>query len=243
MKLSPGINKIFLIFYVSPFLFFLKCIILCTMVVAIDGPAGSGKSTVAKRIAGELGILFLNSGSFYRGITLAALRAGIITDFQVGRKDALLSLAESLDMDYRQERLFIAGEDVEDDLHSDAVDAWVSPVSAVPEIRELVNRKIREVTGTQSVVCEGRDMTTVVFPDAEHQFYMDASIGVQAERRFKQGVSGLSLEEIQAAIQVRDENDKKKAVGALKIAPKAVYIDTSHLTISEVCAIIISKLC
>jgi cytidylate kinase len=127
-------------------------------------------------------------------------------------------------------------------LHSDEVDAEVSGVSAIPGVRTLVNGLLRNCAAARDVVCEGRDMCTVVFPDAECQFYLDASIEVQAERRFKQGVSDLTLEEIREKIRERDEDDKKKPVGALKKAVKAVYIDTTHLTISEVCAIKQSKI-
>ncbi|AEE17143.1 (d)CMP kinase [Treponema brennaborense] len=208
------------------------------MVVAIDGPAGSGKSTIARLIADKLGITFLNSGSFYRGITLSLLRAG--TD--LSDNERILALARSLDIDYVRSRLVINGEDVEDLLHSDAVDAHAAQISAIVALRHIVNDKIRQITRSLSVVCEGRDMTTVVFPDADYKFYLDASIDVQAERRFKQGVSSLSLEEIRESIKKRDEIDKNKAEGSLKIAADAVYIDTSDLTIEQVCEIIISKI-
>jgi cytidylate kinase len=207
------------------------------MVIAIDGPAGSGKSTVAKLIAERLGFTCLNSGSFYRGITLHVLRSGL--DYR--DQEAVLALAENLALEYRQSRLVINGEDVEDLLHSDPVDAQVSQVSAIVPLRHLVNRKIREIAKSVSMVCEGRDMTTVVFPDGDYKFYLDASIDIQALRRYKQGVSGLALEQIRESIRERDEKDKKKTEGALKIASNATYIDTSDLTIDEVCAIILKK--
>ena len=105
-----------------------------------------------------------------------------------------------------------------------------------------MNKKLRKITEKQSVVCEGRDITTVVFPNAEHKFYLDASSDVRAKRRFDQGVSDLTLEEIKTAIEKRDEIDKNKKEGSLKIAEDATYIDTSLLTIDEVCAIILSKI-
>lgn len=208
------------------------------MVVAIDGPAGCGKSTVAKILAERLHLTFLNSGSFYRGITLALLRAGI--DLKDAQK--VLDFARGLNLDYVNSHLFLEGEDVEDLLHTDQVDAHAAQVSAIVPLRHIVNEKIREVTKSLSIVCEGRDMTTVVFPNAEHKFYLDASIDVQAQRRFNQGVSDLSLEEIKESIRKRDEIDKNKAEGALKIAPDALYIDTSHLTIEEVCEIMTRKI-
>ncbi|MBQ8383915.1 MAG: (d)CMP kinase [Spirochaetaceae bacterium] len=208
------------------------------MVVAIDGPAGCGKSTVAKIIADRLNITFLNSGSFYRGITLSLLRSGQ----DISDEEAVIQLARSLDIDYVDSRLVINGEDVEDQLHTDQVDAHTAQVSSIIPLRHIVNEKIRHITKSLSIVCEGRDMTTVVFPDAEHKFYLDASIEVQALRRFNQGVSKLSLEEIKETIRQRDEIDKAKAEGALKIAPDATYIDTSDLTIEQVCEIIIRKI-
>ena len=208
------------------------------MVVAIDGPAGCGKSTIAKIIADKLNITFLNSGSFYRGITLSLLRAGIPLEAQ----QEIVEFAGKLEIDYVNSRLVVNGEDVEDSLHTDEVDAHTAQVSSIIPLRHIVNEKIRHITKSLSIVCEGRDMTTVVFPDAEHKFYLDASIDVQALRRFKQGVSNLSLEEIKEGIRKRDEIDKSKAEGALKIAPDATYIDTSDLTIEQVCEIIIRKI-
>jgi cytidylate kinase len=237
------------------------------LIIAIDGPAGSGKSTIAKLVAEKTGCLFLNSGSFYRGITLKAIEAvsdpsgekapsstPVATDsgtFSPSGSEtvptlidsqSLIKLAAGLTIEYTGERLHINGEDVEDLLHSDAVDAWVSQVSAVPEVRDIVNVNLKKNAAKRNVVCEGRDRCTVVFPDAEYQFYLDASIEVQVLRRFKQGVSGLTLDEIRASIRERDERDKNKAVGALKIAENATYIDTSHLTIVEVCDIILGKI-
>ena len=208
------------------------------MIVAIDGPAGTGKSTIAKLISEKLNITFLNSGSFYRGITLALLRENIdITDEQ-----KVLDFAEKLDLDYVNDHLILNGEDVNHLLHQDIVSEHASPVSAIVELRHIVNKKLRKITETQSVVCEGRDITTVVFPNAEYKFYLDASIDVQAQRRFDQGVSELSLEEIKQAIMKRDALDKNKKEGSLKIAEDATYIDTSDLTIDNVCEIILSKI-
>ena len=208
------------------------------MVVAIDGPAGCGKSTIAKIIADKLNITFLNSGSFYRGITLSLLRSEI----NLENHQEIIAHAQKLDIDYVNSRLVINGEDVEDSLHTDQVDAHTAQVSSIIPLRHIVNEKIRHITKSLSIICEGRDMTTVVFPDAKHKFYLDASIDVQALRRFKQGVSNLSLEEIKEGIRKRDEIDKAKAEGALKIAPDATYIDTSDLTIEQVCEIIIRKI-
>lgn len=208
------------------------------MIIAIDGPAGTGKSTVAAIVAKKLGITYLNSGSFYRALTLA-LNA---TDIDLADEERVVAFCARQKLEYVNSRLVLNGTDVEDRLHDDAVSARVAPLSSIVPVRHLVNDRMREITKSLSVICEGRDMTTVVFPHAEHKFYLDASIDVQARRRFEQGVSQLSLEEIKAAIQKRDEIDRGKKEGALKRAPDAVYIDTSTLTIEQVCEIIIANI-
>ncbi|MBQ0039433.1 MAG: (d)CMP kinase [Treponema sp.] len=208
------------------------------MVVAIDGPAGTGKSTVAHRVAEELNLTFLNSGSFYRAHTLALLEAGV----DLEDVDAVMEFAGKQVLGYVDARLILNGKDVDDLLHQDKVDANVSKVSSIVPLRHLVNDRMREIVKSLNIICEGRDMTTVVFPQAEYKFYLDASIDVQAKRRFDQGCSGLTLEEVKAAIIKRDEMDRNKAEGSLKKADDAQYIDTSDLTIDDVCAIIVSKI-
>ncbi|OJF77611.1 MAG: cytidylate kinase [Treponema sp. CETP13] len=208
------------------------------MIVAIDGPAGTGKSTIAKLISKKLHIAFLNSGSFYRGITMALLDSKIDLD----NKKAVIDFSKKVKMDYVNERLILNGIDVDDHLHDARIDLNAAKVSSIPEIRDIINKKLRCITKHLSLVCEGRDMTTVVFPNAEYKFYLDASLEAQAIRRYKQNVSDLTLEQIKKEIQERDKIDKNKAVGALKIAKDANYIDTSDLTIEQVCEIITSKI-
>jgi small subunit ribosomal protein S1 len=134
---------------------------------------------------------------------------------------------------YQGGRLFLDGEDVEDGLHTDEVDRYVAQLSACVPIRHEVNRIIRELAASGSVVVEGRDMTSVVFPDAECRFYLDASADARARRRFEQGVSRMSLDEIRESILKRDEIDRHKEEGSLYVAPGVVYIDTSLLTIEQ----------
>ncbi len=208
------------------------------MVIAIDGPAGTGKSTIASIIAEKLKVVFLNSGSFYRALTLALLDSGV----DLHSEADVIDFCKKQSLEYKNSHLFLNGEDVESHLHDDRVSANVAQLSAIVEIRHLVNQRMREITESLSIVCEGRDMTTVVFPNADYKFYLDASLDVQAERRFNQGVSNLSLEEIKESIRKRDEIDKNKKEGALKIAQDAVYIDTSNLTIEDVCAIMLKHI-
>ena len=208
------------------------------MIIAMDGPAGTGKSTIASIIAEKLGITYLNSGSFYRALTLAMLEKSV----DLSNSEAVIDFAKKQKLEYKKSHLILNGQDVESRLHEDKVSANVAQVSALVPIRHLVNERMQEITKSLDIVCEGRDMTTVVFPNAEHKFYLDASLDVQAQRRFDQGVSNMTLEEIKEAIRKRDEIDRNKAEGALKRAPDAFYIDTSNLTIENVCGIILNQI-
>lgn len=208
------------------------------MIIAIDGPAGTGKSTVASLIAKKLNITYLNSGSFYRALTMALLREKV----DINDSEKVLEVCRAQNIDYKNSRLVLNGIDVEDMLHSDEISANAAQVSSNVGVRHLVNEKMRQITKSLDIVCEGRDMTTVVFPEAEFKSYLDASVEVQAERRFRQGVSNLTLEEVRQAIIKRDEIDRNKKEGALKRAEDAVYIDTSVLTIEQVCEIIVNKI-
>jgi len=219
------------------------------MIVAIDGPAGSGKSTIAKMIAEKLGITFMNTGSFYRGVTLGLLRdLGGLPDgsgarpLDLSNETQIIDFTRSVKLDYKNNHLYLNEEDVDYFLRGDAVEAVVAQVSAIVEVRHIVNEKIREVAHNTGVVCEGRDMTTVVFPDTRNKFFLDASVSARAKRRYEQGTSKLSLSQIEASIIERDSIDRNKKEGSLKIAPDAIYLDTSDLTINQVCDMIISKI-
>ena len=208
------------------------------MIVAIDGPAGVGKSTVAQSVADRFGFFNLNSGNFYRAVALKALDRGIAPESE----KELSALAASLDLDIIGGRLHLDGTDVEDELHTDRVDRVVSPVSACVPVRHIVNDHIRRITAGMNVVAEGRDMTSVVFPHGEVKFFLDASPLARAQRRFRQGVSELSLEEIRRNIEERDRKDRNKKEGSLKITEDAEYLDTSDLTLDQVCERVFDKI-
>jgi cytidylate kinase len=212
------------------------------MVVAIDGPAGVGKSTVAQKCAQAAGFQYINSGSFYRAITLAVLSKGCSPQ----DSSEVLAVALACTLDVREGRLLLNGVDVEDRLHGDAVDAWVAAHSAIPGIRQIVNERLRAIAAKRDVVVEGRDIGTVVFPQAELKVFLDADVATRAGRRHEQGTSSLSLSEIKKTIQERDHVDRNKPTGKLVAAADALRIDTSLLTIEQVCervagAILVSR--
>lgn len=212
------------------------------MVIAIDGPAGSGKSSVAKMLARRHGLTVLNTGSFYRAAALIILRtlgggedgAGAEpVDIDAG--DFLVGVVNAMGIEYRNEEIFVDDDNLTPYIRSDAVEKIVAPISSIPAIRRIMNVHIRSAAENRDIVCEGRDITTVVFPDTHAKFYLDASVEARALRRFTQGTSKLSLEEITSRIRARDYSDTHKAVGSLKISKDAVYFDTTGLTILQVC--------
>jgi cytidylate kinase len=206
------------------------------MVIAIDGPAGSGKSTIAKMLAQELkdpdgqGFTYINSGKLYRAITLGCLRAKI----PPADAEKVLNFTQNIKITCQKDQVFLNGEDVTGLLHTDEIDRHSAPLSAIVPVRHIVNDLVRSLAQGRNIVVEGRDMTTVVFPDTPYRFYLDASADSRAQRRFDQGVSNLSLQEIKTAILQRDNIDMNKEEGSLKIAQGVQYLDTSDLTIIQV---------
>jgi len=208
------------------------------MIVALDGPAGVGKSTIASKLAEKAGFFYLNSGNFYRAVTLSALNNGIDAE----DPDAIVRNSKTIDIEIIDGLIHTDKINVDEDLHTDKIDRWVAQHSAIVEVREIVNAALRKTALNLDLVAEGRDMSTVVFPHAEIKYYMDASIEIRAKRRFDQGTSSQTFEELVESIRQRDYIDKNKPVGSLKIANDAIYLDTSDLTIDEVCAKVLDKI-
>jgi cytidylate kinase len=207
------------------------------MVVAIDGPAGTGKSTIARTIAERADMFYLNSGSFYRAVTWKVLQFGNPEDRQT-----VIRTARDIRISLRLGHISVDGVEVENLLRADDVDHWVARHSAIPEVRDEVNKRLKETATSMDLVVEGRDMTTVVFPDADVKIYLDASIRTRALRRFAQGTSEMTLQQIEESIRRRDEIDKTKEFGRLQISPDALYLDTSHLTIEQVCEKVVANI-
>lgn len=206
------------------------------MIVAIDGPAGAGKSTIASRCGEELGFVYLNSGAIYRAVTWKALQEGA----EEADAARIVEIARSLKLEYDHGALLVDGKRRDAELHSDAVDRYVSRHSAIEPVRAMINERLREIATRTDVIVEGRDITTVVFPSADVKIFLDASVETRARRRWEQHDSELTLHQIQQRISERDEADKKKQTGSLKLAEDALYLDASVLTIDQVCETVVS---
>lgn len=205
------------------------------VVVAIDGPAGAGKSTVARSVAAKLGYVYINTGAMYRAVALWAVRLGL--DLNDHLKLEQLASEASIGFEPGSTRVFLNGEDVTSALSDPAIAEAASVVSAVPGVRRAMVAAQREIAADSSVVMEGRDIGTVVFPDAAVKIYLDADVSVRAERRQKEmAARGQEAEvgEIASQIAERDRRDATRAEAPMTQAPDAVYVDSTGLTAEEV---------
>ncbi|MCS7030862.1 MAG: bifunctional pantoate--beta-alanine ligase/(d)CMP kinase [Gloeomargarita sp. SKYG116] len=206
-------------------------------VVAIDGPAGAGKSTVSRLVAQRLGLTYLDTGALYRAVTWAVLRAGIAPADQV----AVAELVAQLQLELRWQpelRVYVNGEDCTDWIRTPAVTQVVSQVAAQPAVRQVLLNIQRRYGQQGGMVMEGRDIGTTVFPDAEVKIFLTASVQERAQRRWRelqqQGVTDVDLAAIAEAIAQRDAQDSQRAVSPLRQAPDAVVINSDGLTIQDV---------
>lgn len=201
------------------------------IIIALDGPAGSGKSTTARRVAQALGYVYIDTGAMYRAITLAALRE----ERSITNSDLLPVVQEyrlELVLTPEGQRTILGRDDVTQEIRSAEVTKMVSAVSALPSVREAMSKRQREMGKHGGVVMDGRDIGTVVFPEAELKIFLVASLEERAKRRLAElHDTTLSLEEMCEQIQERDKQDTERLVSPLRKAPDAVEIDTSALSI------------
>jgi cytidylate kinase len=207
------------------------------MIVAVDGPAGSGKGTVTKKIEEKLGFLNLDTGATYRCVALQTLREGI----KLENEDEIVKIANDIDIKIDntgdKDIILLNGEDVSKEIRTKEVTAIVSQVSSIIQVREKMVEVQRKLAQGKNVIVEGRDIGTVVFPNADIKIYLDASEEIRAKRRYeenKQNGIDTTYEEVLENVKMRDYNDMHKKVGALKKADDAIVIDSSNLTIDEV---------
>lgn len=202
-------------------------------VIAIDGPSGTGKSTTARLLAKNLGITYLDTGAMYRAIALVALDANVSPE----NTDALKNVLQKTEISFDGENhILINGVSRETDIRSSRVSSSVSLYSAIPEVREALTEKQREFGSKASCVLDGRDIGTVVFPNAQFKFFLVTDLKVRAKRRMEElllRVENVSLEEVMESLAERDEQDSNRKVAPLRKAEDAIEIDTTHLTIEQ----------
>ncbi len=214
------------------------------LIIAIDGPSGSGKSTIAKYLADKLNAVYIDTGAMYRAITFLAMRSGIVSDIE-----AVINMTKQLDISLAYEqgmiKVFVNGEEITDKIRSKEVNENVSNISKIPEVREELVKIQRKLGEKNTVVAEGRDITTVVFPNADLKIFLTASLDVRAERRLKEflekGIE-ISLEDVKDNLATRDRIDSGRDVSPLTKAEDAVEVDSTSMTIKDELNFLLKKL-
>ncbi|MEL3960739.1 (d)CMP kinase [Lysinibacillus endophyticus] len=204
--------------------------------IAIDGPAGAGKSTIAKIVAEELGFTYIDTGAMYRAVTYKAMKENIGLSDEKSLEKMLLNTSIVLKPSPNGQLVFVDGEDVSQQIRSNEVTANVSEVAAHPIIREILVAKQQELAANGGIVMDGRDIGTHVLKDAELKIFMSASVEERAKRRFidneKRGIPS-SIESLKEEIAKRDKLDSERKASPLIQAEDAIYLDTTHLNIEE----------
>lgn len=213
--------------------------------VAIDGPAGAGKSTIAKLVAKEKGYVYVDTGAMYRGLAIHFLENGI----EAEEKEKIAEACKDADVTIRyedgQQQVYLNGKNITEKLREEAVGNMASKSSAIPEVRAKLLELQRELARKEDVIMDGRDIGTCVLPDADVKVFLTASVETRAKRRYDELVEkgvACDLEEIARDIAERDERDSTREIAPLKQAEDAVLVDSSYMTIEEVVAAIV-KLC
>ncbi|MEP6998778.1 MAG: (d)CMP kinase [Betaproteobacteria bacterium] len=217
-----------------------EAVVTAAPVIAIDGPAASGKGTIAQGVAAALGYRYLDSGSLYRLVALEATRQNVAFDDQ----PRLAALADGLELRFDEGRIFLSGQDVTDAIRAEAVSAVASKVAVLPRVRTALLTRQRAFRLPPGLVAEGRDMGTVVFPDARLKIYLTASAEARASRRHKQLIdkgNSITIEGLLRDIQQRDSRDSARAEAPLKIAADAVVLDTTEMTADAAIAYVLQQ--
>ena len=205
--------------------------------IAIDGPAGAGKSTIARRTAQELSFIYVDTGALYRALAVFLVDEGVSPEDTEKVKEAVKSVKVSIAYENGEQQVLVNGKNVTDRLRAESVGNMASTISAIPAVRAALLDLQRDLAKAHDVLMDGRDIGTNVLPDAELKIYLTASVETRAERRYRdlqeKGVEK-PLSEIQKEIEERDHRDMTRAIAPLKQAEDAVYLDTSHMNIDEV---------
>ena len=208
-----------------------------SFIVGIDGPAGSGKGTVTKIISNKLGLINIDTGATYRCVALKCLNNGISLE----EKEKIIEIANNIEINIESTKdgdiVFLDGKNVTKKIRSKEVTNIVSQVSSIKEVRFAMVELQRKLAKGKDIIMEGRDICTYVFPNADVKIYLEASLEERTNRRYKENQEkgiNMSLEEVRNNIEMRDKNDKTKEVGALKLAPDSIVVDTTNKTVEEV---------
>ncbi len=205
------------------------------IIIAIDGPAASGKSTLAKQLAGKLNYLYVDTGAMYRAITFYALENDFINNHK-GLIEAVKNLELELEYENGLTRVFLNGVEVTDKIRTPKVNANVSDISKIPEVRKEMVKLQQKMANNKNLVVEGRDTTTVVFPNADLKIFLTADIKERAKRRYleyKEKGEDVTLESVEESIKRRDKIDSGREISPLKKADDAIELDTTNLTINQ----------
>lgn len=210
--------------------------------IAMDGPAGSGKSTVARRIAEKLGLLYLDSGAMYRAVTLLAIQEGLEPN-----SPKLIDRVKTCHIEFTDngKTILLNTENVSVQIRTPAVNRWVADVAKIPEIRCEIVKHQQRIGAAGNIVAEGRDLTTIVFPDADFKFYLDASVTERARRRLAELQTqdvDITLTAVETEIRERDEKDITRSHSPLRAADDAIIVDTTNKTIEEVVDFIVEHI-